>query len=58
MAKAYKCDRCGKFYSGMSDPGVRLTIDRYPLPWEDVIDLCNNCQQAFKVWLESYIQEE
>ena len=57
MAKAYKCDRCGNFYSRMSNPAIWITIDRHPYPDETIVDLCDNCQQALKGWLESYMKE-
>lgn len=54
MAKAYKCDICGRFYVGertrqivlgMTDPYVNEKSFRY--------HICSDCEQSFHLWKES-----
>jgi len=53
MAQAYKCDFCGKFYTGgtmqialaKSDPHLYDNTLRY--------DICSDCEQSFHLWKES-----
>lgn len=54
MAKAYKCDCCGKFYLGertkqivvgMDNPYLNERVFRY--------DVCSDCEQSFHLWKAS-----
>ena len=54
MAKAYKCDCCGKFYLGertkqivvgMENPCINDKVFRY--------DVCSDCLHSFHLWKES-----
>lgn len=54
MAAAFKCDLCGKFYTGprtrqivlgMTDPYLHEKVFRY--------DVCPECEQSFHLWKES-----
>ena len=54
MSKAYKCDRCGKFYEGyFIDPekdyviGTKLAISKAKF-----MDLCPICQDSFTAWMK------
>lgn len=65
MAKAYKCDKCGKFHDGNANMSVGLDerseiIFRHTLglkffPGSEAFpvhlkDLCNDCAKAFCDW--------
>lgn len=50
MAKAFKCDRCGKMYEYDKVPEICMTVyrnnyaDRY-------LDFCEDCQKQLERWL-------
>lgn len=65
MAKAYKCDRCGKFYEKkiFKDPGLRVErkiCDQTRIPPEFYLrmDLCNECQMEIESFVWSKHCEE
>lgn len=51
--KAYKCDRCGKFYESMCNPDIWVTKDCHPYPDIKIYDLCEDCRNELKQWLEN-----
>lgn len=59
MARATKCDRCGKFfehYFGDTNGVARLTYsvnkDRYYIQGDEY-DLCPDCVKSWRDWFES-----
>lgn len=62
MAKARKCDRCGKLYEGynlkndINNPNaiVCINLDEDNKYWSRVArDLCQDCIEEFKQWYTS-----
>lgn len=59
MSKAYRCDRCGKYYAidfnsfEYTDERWRYSIykDYHPYP-EEKIDLCTECRKKLYDWLK------
>ena len=51
MARAFKCDRCGGFYSPTSKE-IKYGIFDYDNELKS-IDLCPNCREDFMNWFES-----
>lgn len=47
--KAYKCDRCGKFFEHRKIP--ELGIIRGPLTIGCCLDLCQNCSDELQEWV-------
>lgn len=54
MAKAYKCDCCGKFYLGERTRQIALGMDN-PYLNDRVLryDICSDCEKSFHLWKES-----
>lgn len=58
MSDAKKCDRCGKFYIEIDDPGLTYSVTRsyYNLDSNvrhDRRDLCPTCGEEFYNWLRN-----
>lgn len=55
MAKAYKCDRCEKFYEEFGGDGVDKTVVviNYCCVGERKLDLCVDCHHELTEWLSS-----
>lgn len=54
MAKAYKCDLCGKFYEGQRTKQIVCAITPCgPSDHVDRYDICSDCEQSFHLWKES-----
>ena len=54
MAKAYKCDLCGKFYEGQRTKQIVLGITPSGLnDHVDKYDICLDCADSFNLWMES-----
>ena len=58
MSKAKKCDRCGAFYEPYKTDiniitGVIITTDSLKT---DGFDLCPDCMDTFKKWLNNDVQ--
>lgn len=51
MANAKKCDRCGAFYDEIINPNLRIEEHNYP--FVNYIDLCPQCVEELKQWLNS-----
>lgn len=54
MAKAYKCDCCGKFYEG--DRTQQIVFGITPSCLTDNVnkyDICSDCAESFYLWKES-----
>lgn len=55
MAKAYKCDKCGKFY--LKTPDYNHSAHKFN---GDRLDLCPECQKQLDIFLrkpDSYVEE-
>lgn len=57
--KAYKCDRCGKLYTGVEYDYIKEELkkykieeNRYPYP-DKTLDLCTSCRISLNRWLRS-----
>lgn len=52
--KAYKCDRCGKFYSRLpkyaNEPWIFVTSSCTSTSSTYIKDLCDNCQKELEAW--------
>lgn len=70
--KAYKCDRCGKYYSREDhENGIRRIEENYSLrplyittapgrkaePYDYTYDLCPNCTIALAEWVKPKEEE-
>jgi hypothetical protein len=54
MGRAYKCDRCGKFYDFTKcNDRVGIFIDYGPYGGDRKIDLCDDCYSELIKWLNS-----
>lgn len=53
MAKAYKCDFCGKFYTGRTMQIVLGLSDPYLYEKSSKYDICSDCEKSFHLWKES-----
>lgn len=54
MAKAYKCDCCGRFYEGELTNQIAISI--VPNHLVDNVcryDICSDCLSSFYIWKES-----
>lgn len=52
MSKAYKCDRCGKFYL----PGICPKYYVRQIGDENGKDLCPDCNDTLHKWINNEIQ--
>ena len=55
MAKAYKCDRCNKFYEkfGGDELDNTLVVIDYHRVGQRALDLCVDCHHELTEWLSS-----
>lgn len=54
MSKAYKCDRCGRFFDGNSIPLKRYVVIGTRLqPAHKEKDLCKECYEQLNEFLKS-----
>lgn len=56
MAEAYKCDLCGKFYTGKAGRTRQVVLDFAPSYLNDRVtkyDICSDCESSFNLWKES-----
>lgn len=53
MAKAYKCDRCGKLFEKYKYQGTSefFNVTRNPNFSNDCLDLCPNCNAELQEWV-------
>ncbi len=51
MAKALKCDRCGSFYSLLTDFRKYRIRESELYKDEKYVDLCPDCYETFTKWL-------
>lgn len=52
MAQAFKCDRCGKYYSAEDDNRVNSILRGVILKRNGgVLDICPNCANSLLNWL-------
>lgn len=54
MAQAYKCDLCGRFYTGRRTMGIVVGLT--PAGLNDHVDryeVCSDCVESFYLWKES-----
>ncbi len=58
MSKAFKCDRCGRFYEGyFIDPEENYVITtKLDASKSKFIDLCPICQDSFSAWIKEYCE--
>lgn len=49
--KAYKCDRCGKFFSEYGYAPSKFYITRTPNASGHCLDLCQNCNAELQEWV-------
>ena len=47
--KAYKCDRCGKFFEQYIFQGLCITRNRMAIG--QCLDLCQNCSDELQEWV-------
>ena len=52
--QAYKCDRCGKFYTD-NDYSKNYYVTKTPNIPANCLDLCNDCYGELHEWLKSGI---
>ena len=54
--KAYKCDRCGKFFEKYKDQGTAefFNITRNPCVSGNCLDLCPKCNDELQEWVTNY----
>ena len=63
--KAFKCDRCGKFYDNNNEDyfkkeneHLRLLLIKDCHPYQEMkYDLCNECKKSLSEWLNTYKEE-
>ena len=53
MSKARKCDRCGAFYEPYK---TDILITKNPVHPINGLDLCPDCMDTFKKWLNNDVQ--
>lgn len=53
MSKAKKCDKCGAFYEPYK---TEIIILSNAIPTMDGVDLCPDCMDTFKKWLNNDVQ--
>ena len=53
MSKAKKCDKCGAFYEPYKTDTIILTKN---VMSTDGLDLCPDCMDTFKKWLNNDVQ--
>ncbi len=53
MSKAKKCDKCGAFYEPYK---TGIIILSNAIPSMDGVDLCPDCMDTFKKWLNNDVQ--
>lgn len=53
MSKAKKCDRCGAFYEPYKTDIIIITKNSLQA---DGLDLCPDCMDTFKKWLNNDVQ--
>lgn len=54
MAKAYKCDLCGKFYTGLRTKQIVIgNIPEGLMDYPDRYDICPDCKESFEWWKAS-----
>lgn len=61
MAKARRCDRCGKFFMAEdientfgNDENVYYIVNsRFGSAFDNMYDLCVDCYRGLKVWMEA-----
>ena len=53
MANAYKCDCCGKFYTGGTMQIALGKSDPYLYEKSTKYDICPECEKSFHLWKES-----
>lgn len=53
MAQAYKCDLCGKFYTGRTMQIALGLSDPYLYEKSCKYDICSDCIESFKLWKAS-----
>lgn len=53
MSKAKKCDKCGAFYEPYKTDTIILTKNVLST---DGLDLCPDCMDTFKKWLNNDVQ--
>ena len=59
MSKAYRCDRCGKYYHDLSEANKIEIIGRWdPAVDSFTYDLCNDCRNALEEFLGVTHHEE
>ena len=51
MAKAYKCDRCGKLFERSLLPDIVVVTDTWRM-LDTRLDFCSECQQSLENWLK------
>ena len=51
MAKAYKCDRCGKLFALNTNKGI--VIDYHPMS-EERMDLCDDCYKGLLSFMSAF----
>ena len=56
MAKAYKCDRCGKLFERSLLPEIGVFTDAYRIK-DNKLDFCPECQQYLEDWLNTFKKE-
>lgn len=52
MAKAKKCNRCGKLYEHLGKRDICILKDMHPYPTES-LDLCEECYKKLTEWLNN-----
>ncbi len=63
MAEAFKCDRCGKFYTECGDDAVykvaQVIEDSIGAGWPryKTLDLCPYCRESLAKWYEAVKEE-
>lgn len=61
MAKAYKCDRCGKLFSLNTSKGIltqrrriEIVIDYHPSMGDVRMDLCDDCYKGLLSYMSAF----
>ena len=52
MAQAFKCDRCGRFYSKEHEDHIYEDLGISLVVHDTHIDICLKCADSFQNWLE------
>ena len=63
MAKALKCDRCGKFFCvsdmeklyGNDELIYHIIKDIHGSRYDAMYDICPNCYEQLKAWMEGHV---